>query len=363
MNDLHAGRIDALRDRLADTDADALWIHPSVDLRYLCGLELLSLERPAGLLIRADGPLRLLVPLMLLPQAADVAPDTESWSDEAGPEPALTRVLAGVRRLLVEPSLPTGAAFLMRACAPGLELDLDPGLVAALRERKQPDEVAALREAGRLADEMVAWVAAQPLAGLTERQLSGRMQARFLEQGHRPHPDYIVATGANAALPHHETSDTPIDPRAPLLLDFGCLVEGYHSDITRVLLPDDSGPGVEEAYAVVLAAHDAALAAVAPGVPCEAVDRAARDVIAAAGHGERFLHRTGHGLGLEIHEPPYLRAGNPQPLETGHVFSIEPGIYVAGEFGLRFETIYHLGADGPEALNAAPRRVRMAPAP
>ena len=135
----------------------------------------------------------------------------------------------------------------------------------ALRERKQPDEVAALREAGRLADEMVAWVAAQPLAGLTERQLAGRMQARFLEQGHPPHPDFIVATGANAALPHHETGDTPIDPRAPLLLDFGCLVDGYHSDITRVLLPERPAAEVEEAYAVVLAAHDAALAAVAPG--------------------------------------------------------------------------------------------------
>ena len=96
-------------------------------------------------------------------------------------------------------------------------------------------------------------------------------------------------------------------------------------------------------------------------MPCEEIDRAARDVIAAAGHGERFVHRTGHGLGLEIHEPPYLRSGNPQPLETGHVFSIEPGIYVAGAFGLRFETIYHLGPDGPEPLNRAPRVMTMAP--
>ena len=120
---------------------------------------------------------------------------------------------------------------------------------------------------------------------------------------------------------------------------------------------------MRHAYEVVLAAHDAALAALAPGVPCGEVDRAARSVIEAAGHGERFLHRTGHGLGLEIHEPPYLHAGNPQQLEIGHVFSIEPGIYVAGEFGLRFETIYHLGPDGPEPLNAAPRWIRTAPAP
>ena len=177
--------------------------------------------------------------------------------------------------------------------------------------------MAALREAGRLADEMAAWVATQPLDGLTERRLAGRMRARFLEHGHAAHPDFIVATGANAALPHHETGDTPIDPAAPLLLDFGCLVDGYHSDLTRVLFPPETAAEVEEAYAVVLGAHDAAVAALAPGVPCEEVDRAARDVIAAAGHGERFVHRTGHGLGLEIHEPPYLRSGNPQPLETG----------------------------------------------
>jgi Xaa-Pro aminopeptidase len=356
-------RIEAARERLTDTDADALWIHPSVELRYLSGLELLSLERPTGLLIPRDGPLRLLIPLMLLPQAAGLDAEPVAWSDEAGPEPALAKVLSGVRRLLVEPSLPMGAAVLLRSCAPGLELELDPGIVAELRERKDDAEIAALRAAGRLADEMAAWTATQPLDGLTELRLAGRMQARFLEQGHPPHPDFIVATGANGALPHHETGDAPIDPAAPLLLDFGCLVDGYFSDLTRVLFPPATAPEVEEAYAVVLAAHDAAVAAVAAGVPCEEVDRAARQVVEAAGQGERFLHRTGHGLGLEIHEPPYLRSGNPAPLEVGHVFSIEPGIYVPGAFGLRFETIYHLGEHGAEPLNHAPRRMAMAPGP
>jgi Xaa-Pro aminopeptidase len=320
-----ASRLAAVQERLAQTGADGLWVHPSVDLRYLCGIELLSLERPAGLLIPARGPLRLLVPLMLLPQVASVQAEPVAWSDEQGPEGALRQVLGGVRRLLVEPSLPTGTAFLMRAQAPGLELELDPGIIAALRERKQPDEVAKLREAGRLADEMVAWAARRPLNGLTERALSGRMQARFLEHGHPPHPDFIVATGPHAARPHHETGDAPIDPTAPLLLDFGCTVDGYHSDLTRVLLPEPLAPPVAEAYEVVLAAHDAARRTAAPGVPCGEVDRAARTVIEEAGHGERFLHRTGHGLGLEIHEPPYLHAGNPRPLELGHVFSIEPG--------------------------------------
>ena len=145
------------------------------------------------------------------------------------------------------------------------------------------------------------------------------------------------------------SGDTPL--AAPLLTDFGCITGGYHSDITRVHHTDGEAA---EAYAIVQAAHDAVIAGLEPGLPCEEADRLARDVIEGAGYGERFVHRTGHGVGLEIHEEPYLRAGNPAPLEVGHVFSVEPGIYVPGSFGVRYENLVHLGPDGPELLNAAP---------
>ena len=172
---------------------------------------------------------------------------------------------------------------------------------------------------------------------------------RFLRRGVEPY-DYVIASGPNAALPHHETGETAISAGAPLLTDFGCVVGGYYSDMTRVHLPADGGEAAE-AYAIVRAAHDAVIAGLEPGLPCHEADRLARDVIEAAGHGERFIHRTGHGVGLEIHEEPYLRPGNPAPLQVGHVFSVEPGIYVPGRFGVRYENLVHLGADGPELLN------------
>ena len=196
------------------------------------------------------------------------------------------------------------------------------------------------------------WVAGADLEGRSERWLALELQMRFLRRGVVPYADYVIASGPNGALPHHETGTTPISAGAPLLTDFGCVVGGYYSDMTRVHLPADPGEAAE-AYALVRAAHDAVIAGLEPGLPCHEADRLARDVIEAAGYGERFIHRTGHGVGLEIHEEPYLRPGNPAPLQVGHVFSVEPGIYVPGRFGVRYENLVHLGADGPELLNAA----------
>ncbi|MGH2820467.1 MAG: M24 family metallopeptidase, partial [Actinomycetota bacterium] len=147
-----------------------------------------------------------------------------------------------------------------------------------------------------------------------------------------------------------------IDTAQPLLMDFGCAVEGYWSDITRIYFPHALDAEIAETYEIVCDAYDAAFDALEPGVTCHEVDRAARAVIEKAGYGEAFLHRTGHGLGLEVHEPPYLRSGNEQPLDVGHVFSVEPGIYVPGRFGVRYENIVHLGAHGPESMNRSPRR-------
>jgi Xaa-Pro aminopeptidase len=212
-----------------------------------------------------------------------------------------------------------------------------------------------MRAAAREADAAIDWIGGLELAGRSERALALALQARFLERGVDPYGGYVIATGANAALPHHVTGDTPIAPDAPLLADLGCTVSGYYSDITRVLLPAAPEAEVIEAYEVVCAAHDAVVAGLEPGLPCAEADRLARDVIDAAGYGERFLHRTGHGVGLEIHEEPYLRAGNHDRLQVGDVFSVEPGIYVPGRFGLRHENLVHLRSDGPELLNASPR--------
>ena len=342
--------LERIRAAVRDAGADALWVHPAVDFRYLTGLAPLAVERPTALVILADG-LRVLAPEMLAPELAIGDAEVVAWSDGEGPEAAIARVLDGVSRCLIEPDLPSGVAFALRAARPGLDLALDPGVLSALRQAKAPDELEQLRAAGREADAAMAWVAGADLDGRSERWLALELQMRFLRRGAEPY-DYVIASGANGALPHHETGDTPISAGAPLLTDFGCVVGGYYSDMTRVHLPADGGEAAE-AYEIVRAAHDAVIAGLEPGLPCHEADRLARDVIAAAGYGERFIHRTGHGVGLEIHEEPYLRPGNPAPLEVGHVFSVEPGIYVPGRFGVRYENLVHLGADGPELLNAA----------
>ncbi|MEA2310349.1 MAG: hypothetical protein QOE28_317 [Solirubrobacteraceae bacterium] len=373
--------LEAIRAAVGEAGADALWIHPSVDLTYLTGLAPAAIERPTALVVLAGGGLRALAPDMLAPELGEIeGADVAAWSDGDGPEAATARVLGGVRRLLVSPWLPAGHAFALRDA--GAELALDPGILARLRERKQPHELEQLRAAGREADDAADWIGALDLTGWTERRLTLELTVRFLRRGVTPYAGYIAASGANGALPHHETGDTEIDPAAPLLVDFGCVVGGYHSDITRVYLPrggegragvtagsgaatgsgaaigsgaagGSAGAAAEaaEALEIVRAAHDAVIAGLEPGMPAGEADRLARAVIEDAGYGERFIHRTGHGVGLEIHEEPYLRPGNPKPLEAGHVFSVEPGIYVPGRFGVRYENLVHLGPDGPELLN------------
>ena len=345
--------LEPIREGLRRAGADALWIHPGVDLRHLTGLAPLALKRPTALLVLAGGGLRTLAPEMLAPELSAIeGAEIVTWSDADGPDDAIATVLDGVGRLLVGDALPTAFAFAIRAARPAIEIELDPGILAARRERKRPDELEHLRAAGRHADAAAAWIATEPLAGRTERDLALALTVRFLEAGADPYDHYIVASGAHGALPHHVTGDTPLDPAAPLLCDFGCTVAGYHSDITRVYLPETGCEEVREALDIVRAAHDAVIEGLEPGLPAHEADRLARDVIEAAGHGEHFIHRTGHGVGLEIHEPPYLRPGNPEPLLAGHVFSVEPGIYVPGRFGVRYENLVHLGPDGPEMLNA-----------
>ena len=183
----------------------------------------------------------------------------------------------------------------------------------------------------------------------------------IVEEGHAEAAFLVVGAGPNGASPHHDVSDRVIESGELVVIDIGGpLPSGYNSDCTRTYAVGGEPPAaVREAYAVLQDAQERAVRAVRPGVTAEQVDAAAREPITAAGLGERFIHRTGHGIGLEIHEPPYLRPGNPEPLQVGYVFSVEPGIYVPGRFGVRFENLVHLGADGPELLNEAPRELAL----
>jgi Xaa-Pro aminopeptidase len=350
-------RLGGLQDKLRESGAEALWVEPSVGLFYLTGLEPVSMERLFGLLVPASGSPRMVVPLLLKEECGyvDVA-EQVVWSDAEGPENAAATALEGVSRLLVQGSLPVWSLRLLEKATPGIEVEEDSVVLSGLRERKEPEEVALIRRSGALTDETVSWVGTLDLENLTERQLSGKIQAHYLELGHRPSPHGLIATGANTAMPHYVAGDVPISTDQLLLMDFGCAVDGYWSDITRIYFPRDLEEEVEEVYEIVCEAYAAAFSVLHPGVPCQEVDRAAREVIENAGYGDAFLHRTGHGLGLEVHEEPYIRDGNDRPLEVGHVFSVEPGIYLQGRFGVRYENIVHLGADGPEPMNLSSRK-------
>lgn len=345
---------------MRDQGLEALWVDPGLDFRYLTGHVPLSLERLMGLVIPARGEPRLVVPLLLRDEIAElkIGP-LHVWSDAEGPDEAAAQALRGLSRLHVGEALPAWGLFALREVRPELEVELDPGIMAGLRERKDAAELAALERAGRAADEVMAWVGSLPLFELTEVGLAGRIQARFLEQGLEPSPHPLVASGPPSAKPHYAGEDVPLQAGRVLLLDFGCRVEGYWSDITRLYVPARPEPELEEILGIVREAYQAGLAAAAPGVPCQEVDRAARGVIEQAGYGKFFLHRTGHGLGLDVHEPPYIREGNPQPLEVGHVFSIEPGIYLEGRFGVRYENIVHMTEDGPRSFNRAAERFTL----
>jgi Xaa-Pro aminopeptidase len=234
-----------------------------------------------------------------------------------------------------------------------------------LRMIKDSDEVALLRAAAQAADRVVAAITAGRLIGRTEADVAREVRERLVDEGHDAATFAIVASGPNSASPHHEASERVIGPGEPIVLDIGGTVGGYGSDITRTLWVTGGDPanGPDEQFrhlfGVLHGAQAAATAAVRPGVACEAIDTGARRPIDAEGYGEAFFHRTGHGIGLDGHEDPYLIAGNDLPLRAGMAFSVEPGIYLPGRYGARIEDIVVCGDDGPIVLNEAPRELAV----
>jgi Xaa-Pro aminopeptidase len=231
--------------------------------------------------------------------------------------------------------------------------------MAALRRVKDADEVERLRAAGAAADQAMRAITAENMSGRTEAEVSLRIRELLLEAGHQAADFAIVASGPNAASPHHDPGSRTIRAGDAVVLDIGGTMDGYCSDTTRTAFVGEPPADFLAMYEVLHAAQLAACDAVAPGVPAEAVDRAARDVIADAGYGEQFIHRTGHGIGMETHEEPYIVTGNAEGLRIGEAFSVEPGIYLDGSWGARIEDIVVVTEGGAERLNLTDRRLYL----
>jgi len=254
------------------------------------------------------------------------------------------------------------ATFLLRlqSAVPDAAFGLASAVLGPLRAVKDADEIALLREAAHAADRVVQQIARGRLVGRSEAQVAREVRDRLVDEGHDFASFWIIASGPNGASPHHEPTDRVIEAGEPIVVDIGGSLSGYCSDITRTLWVTgdvDIRPTDEyvHLYEVLQRAQAAATAAVRPGVECQEIDRAARSVIAEGGMRELFIHRTGHGIGLEGHEDPYMVEGNAEPLAVGNAFSIEPGIYVEGHFGARIEDIVVCSADGADVLDEVTR--------
>jgi Xaa-Pro aminopeptidase len=354
----HLARLERAGSRANEAGLDGLILSPGPDLFYLAGYEPPPLERLTALVVR-DGEPTLLVP-ELERQRAAAAPvggsiDIVTWADGQDPYEAVGRMLPAGGRFGVSDRM--WAAHLLALQAAVSEVTFVPAstILADLRARKEPGEIDLLRRAAGGADETFNRIAREPFVGRTEDEVARVLADLLQELGHDSVAFTMVGTGPNSASPHHEPGDRGIRAGDTVVMDFGGRVRGYCSDITRTVSGGPPPEEVREIHDIVRHAQEEAFKTAAPGVSAEEVDRAARSVIDEAGYADAFVHRTGHGIGLEEHEAPYIVEGNQAPLEVGNCFSIEPGIYLEGRFGVRLEDIVAVTADGVIRLNHATR--------
>jgi Xaa-Pro aminopeptidase len=350
-------RVERVRARMEEVGIDALLLSLGADLPWLTGYEAMPLERLTMLVLPADGDATLVVPRLEAPRVEE-RPEVFSirpWNETEDPVAVVAELVGSRRRLAVSDR--AWATFLI-----GLQEQIGDAqwsrasvVTGPLRARKDAEEIEALRLAAQAADRVAAQLLAGeiPMIGRAEAEVSADISRRLRAEGHDKVNFAIVGSGPNSASPHHEPGSRVINAGEAVVCDFGGTMAGYCSDITRTVFTGEPPAEFRELYDVLQRAQAEAVQGAVVGTPCEKVDAIARDIISAAGFGEHFIHRTGHGIGLEEHEDPYLVSGNGEPLAPGHAFSIEPGIYLAGRFGARIEDIVVATGGGPDALNTA----------
>jgi Xaa-Pro aminopeptidase len=354
-----AARLARARTTMAERGVDVLLLSVGADMPYLTGYEAMPLERLTMLVLPVDGDATLVVPGLEMARvtARPSLFHLQPWGETEDPVALVAKLAGAVERAAIGDR--TWATFLVGLLGemPGTEFVRGSSVMSALRMQKDDAEIAELAAAGAAADTVAAALQGGDIAlvGQTEADVSAELSRRLVAEGHDKVNFAIVAAGANAASPHHSAGSTVISRGDLVLCDFGGTMRGYCSDITRCVIAGgaEPSPEVADAYAVLFDAQAAAVASATVGTPCEDVDAAARTRIAAAGYGGLFIHRTGHGIGLEEHEDPYMVSGNTTLLAAGHAFSVEPGIYASGRFGMRLEDIVVATDDGPLPMNRA----------
>ena len=352
---MFATRADRVRMRMNDLGVDCLLLSLGADLPWLTGYTAMPLERLTMLVLPSDGDATLVVPELEAPRVKP-QPDVFSirpWSETEDPVALVADLVGGRGRLAISDRAWATFLLQLQARLARAEWSAASTVVSPLRAVKDAAEVAALRAAGAAADRVATQLQRGeiPLLGRTERDVSRDIARRLVAEGHERVNFAIVGSGPNSASPHHEPGERVIGPGEAVVCDFGGTLDGYCSDITRTVFTGEPPAEFRDLYAVLEEAQAAAVDAAAVGTPCEDVDGVARRIITDGGYGPHFIHRTGHGIGLEEHEDPYLVGGNCEPLVAGHAFSVEPGIYLAGRFGARIEDIVVATDAGPDALN------------
>jgi Xaa-Pro dipeptidase len=356
-------RLDHLAKQIDQAGLACLALVPGANLAYLTGLHFHLADRPTVAFFTPGQPPALVLPALEMQKLVE-HPDWLAfpWTDEAGWEGAFRQAaaklnLAGARIGVEAFTMRMVEVRILEGCARGAQLTPADNVPSILRMRKDAAELEHMRRAARIAEQALAqvWGAVRP-GKTTERQLDQALRAALLQAGTEGLPfDPIVSSGSNTANPHAIPSDRVVSAGELLLFDWGAAAAGYASDITRTFPVGQVDPEFRRIYDVVLAANAAGREAVRPGVTCEAVDAAARKVIETAGYGPLFTHRTGHGLGLQGHEPPYIVAGNSLKLEPGMTFTVEPGIYLPGRGGVRIEDNMVVTEGGGESLTSFSR--------
>ena len=349
-------RLQRLRLKMRENGVGLVAIGPGPHMSWLLGFHPHPDERPCLLLIGREQEIFLMPILNAAGTREHTDIDFVTWSDEDGPSEAIVTALKAINAsapgsLVLDETMRADFAFLVVDALPSdTRRDFTGNTLGALRLIKDEVEFELLKMNAAIADRAMQRAFGCIRAGMSEKQLAAEICEHFTSEGAVP-SFWIVGTGGNSAFPHHSAGERVIEQGDAVVIDIGAVKQGYPSDITRMAVVGEGPDGYAEIHAIVEEAVQAAMAAARPGAVAREVDAAARKVITAAGYGEYFTHRTGHGMGVEGHEPPYLTAASDTVLQTGMVFSIEPGIYLPGKFGVRLEEIVYLTADGPEILS------------